>query len=427
VAKTPGQPGSPTRAAENQGPQAAAPSESPNAAATESAAPPQASGPGRFKQLRNRVNALAGRPGPSYYWIIGTTLALTIIGRMTVLSASTAETISKGKDPYDLFLKESGFALGGIALMFVLSFVPARLYKKMAWPLFILAVVLLGLIFTPLGIDINGNKNWLQLGPITFQPSEAAKLALAVWTGAMLAVKGPLVRQFMHVMIPVGVGGALILALILGGDDMGTAIIIGMMMLAGLMFAGVRKRLLFLALGAAALAAAALSLLSGNRVSRFASWLGDCSEPGACDQSLNGLYALASGGWFGVGLGQSRQKWNWIPEAHNDFIFAIIGEEFGLLGTVIILALYGALAYAIFRVITQRNDPFARIVCGMIMMWIIGQAGVNIGAVTGLLPVIGVPLPLISYGGTALVMVLAAIGVVLSFARSQPEKVSVTP
>lgn len=378
--------------------------------------------PSRWRRLRGRINHLAGRPSASYYWVIGTTIALTIIGRMTVLSASTAETISQGKDPYDVFLKESGFAVGGIALMFVLSFVPARLYKKMAWPLYILAVLLLGLIFTPLGIDINGNTNWLALGPVTFQPSEAAKLSLAVWMGAMLAAKGSLVRQFMHVMIPVGLGGAVILGLILGGKDMGTAIIVGMMILAGLTFAGVKKRILILALAVAGVAAAALSLFSDNRTARFASWLGDCSEPGACDQSMNGLYALASGGWFGVGLGQSRQKWNWIPEAHNDFIFAIIGEEFGLLGTIVILALYGALAFAIFRVITLRNDPFARIVCGMIMMWIIGQAAVNIGAVTGLLPVIGVPLPLISYGGTALVMVLAAIGVVLSFARQQPEK-----
>lgn len=133
------------------------------------------------------------------------------------------------------------------------------------------------------------------------------------------------------------------------------------------------------------------------------------------------MYALASGGWFGVGLGQSRQKWNWIPEAHNDFIFAIIGEEFGLLGTLVIVGLYGVLAFAIFRVINTRNDPFSRIVCGMVLTWIIGQAVVNIAVVVGLLPVIGVPLPLISYGGTALIMVLAAVGVVLSFSRTDPE------
>ena len=376
---------------------------------------------GPFKSFRNWFNARVGRPTASYYWIIGTTVALTMIGRMTVLSASTAETISKGQDPYDLFIKESQFALGGLVLMFILSCVPPSVLKKLALPLLALALVLLGLLFTPLGEDINGNLNWLNLGPITFQPSETAKLALAIWMGAVLTMKGPLVRQLLHVVLPVGVGGAAILGLILAGKDLGTAIIVGMMILAGLTFAGVRKRLLLVALVGAGIVASVFSMMSENRSSRFVSWLGDCSEPGACDQYLNGMYALASGGWFGVGLGQSRQKWNWIPEAHNDFIFAIIGEEFGLLGTVLIVGLYGVLAFSIFRVINTRNDPFSRIVCGMILTWIIGQAVVNIAVVVGLLPVIGVPLPLISYGGTALVMVLAAVGVVLSFSRTEPE------
>ncbi|MHA7270360.1 putative lipid II flippase FtsW [Arthrobacter sp. HLT1-20] len=374
-----------------------------------------------FKRFRDYFNARVGRPSASYYWIIGTTVTLTIIGRMTVLSASTAETISEGKDPYGLFIKESQFALVGLALMFVLSCVPSALLKKLSWFLMGLAILLLALIFTPMGVDIAGNKNWLEIGPVQFQPSEAAKLALAIWMGAVLATKGRLVRKLPHVLFPVGLGAGIVLGLILGGKDMGTAIIVGMMVLAGLAFAGVQKRYLALALVLAGIAAALLSLLSDNRTSRFSAWLGDCSEPGVCDQYLNGMYALASGGWFGVGLGQSRQKWNWIPEAHNDFIFAIIGEEFGLLGTLVIVGLYGVLAFAIFRVINTRNDPFSRIVCGMVLTWIIGQAVVNIAVVVGLLPVIGVPLPLISYGGTALIMVLAAVGVVLSFSRTDPE------
>lgn len=374
-----------------------------------------------FKRHRDWFNAHVGRPTASYYWIIGTTVTLTIIGRMTVLSASTAETISEGKDPYGLFIRESQFAVGGMVLMFILSCMPSAWYKKLSYPLMGLAILLLALIFTPMGVDIAGNKNWLEIGPVQFQPSEAAKLALAIWMGAVLATKGRLVRKLPHVLFPVGLGAGLILGLILFGKDMGTAIIVGMMVLAGLAFAGVQKRFLALALVLAGVAAALLSLFSSNRTSRFSAWLGDCSEPGVCDQYLNGMYALASGGWFGVGLGQSRQKWNWIPEAHNDFIFAIIGEEFGLLGTLVIVGLYGVLAFAIFRVINTRNDPFSRIVCGMILTWIIGQAVVNIAVVVGLLPVIGVPLPLISYGGTALIMVLAALGVVLSFSRTDPE------
>lgn len=391
-------------------------------AAKTSAAPPGKAPHSRVMQrVRNWFDARVGRPTAMYYWIIGTTVTLTLIGRMTVLSASTAETISQGEDPYSLFVKESGFAVVGLALMFALSCVSASLWKKAAPLLIALAVVLLALIFTPLGVDINGNLNWLKLGPITFQPSEAAKLALALWMGTVLTAKGRLVRSTVHVLLPVGAGGAIVLGLILGGKDLGTAVIVGLMILTGLTFAGVRKWLLALALVAAGLVAGIFSLISDNRTGRIASWLGDCSQDGACDQYLNGAYALASGGWFGVGLGQSRQKWNWIPEAHNDFIFAIIGEEFGLLGTLVIVGLYGVLAFAIFRVINTRNDPFSRITCGMILTWIIGQAVVNVAVVVGLLPVIGVPLPLISYGGTALIMVLAALGVVLSFSRTDPK------
>ncbi len=399
------------------------------AAAKPSTAKPaaaQASGTGRsartrpFQGFRDWFNARVGRPTVSYYWIVGTTVALTMIGRMTVLSASTAETISKGMDPYTLFIKESAFAVAGLALMFVLSCLPANFWKRAAPGLMVLAVALLALVFTPLGVDSGGNLNWLNLGGLQFQPSEAAKLALAVWMGAVLCAKGRLVRNFWHVVVPVGIGAAVIMGLVLLGHDLGTAIIIGMMVLAGLTFAGVRLWTLGLAVVAAAAVAGISSVTSDNRTSRFASWLGDCSVPGSCDQYLNGVYALASGGWFGVGLGQSRQKWNWIPEAHNDFIFAIIGEEFGLMGTIVIVALYAVLAYAIFRVINTSNDTFARVTCGMILTWIIGQAVVNISVVVGLLPVIGVPLPLISYGGTALIMVLAALGVVLSFSRTEP-------
>ncbi|MFC8304199.1 putative lipid II flippase FtsW [Specibacter sp. NPDC057265] len=381
---------------------------------------------GPLQRIRYSLRQRVGRPTASYYWIIGTTLALTLIGRLTVLSASTAETISEGQNPYELFIKESGFAVLGLALMFILSCFTARLWKRISPLLILLALALLALTLTPLGVDVQGNKNWLALGPVQFQPSEAAKLALAVWMGAVLAAKGLLVRRLVHVAVPVGIGAALVLGLVMAGKDLGTAIIIGLMVLGGLLFAGVRWWLLAGAVVLGGAAALVSSLTSENRSGRISSWLGDCSVPGSCDQYLNGMYALASGGWFGVGVGQSRQKWNWIPEAHNDFIFAIIGEEFGLLGTFIILGLYAVLAYAIFRVINTHSDVFSRIICGMILTWIIGQAVVNIAVVVGLLPVIGVPLPLISYGGTSLIMVLAAVGVVLSFSRTEPERVPET-
>lgn len=388
---------------------------------------PEVSAPSRWNRFRRRLDSLAGRPGASYYWIIGTTVALTSIGLMTVLSASAAESISAGDDPYYLFIKESIFAGVGLVLMMALSFVRPSGLKKLAWPGLIVSGVLLVLVvFTPLGVEIGGNKNWISFGnAIQFQPSEAAKLALALWMGVILARKGELVKDWRHTIIPVVPVGVIIVGLILGGHDLGTAVIVMAVVAAGLFFGGATLKVLIPSVLGGLLAAVLLAALSGNRTSRLSGWLGNCSaDLGLCDQAQNGLYALASGGWFGVGLGQSRQKWSWIPEAHNDFIFAIIGEELGLLGTLVIIGLYGVMAFAIFRVIMKRNDTFARVVCGAILTWIIGQAFVNIAMVTGLLPVIGVPLPLISYGGSALVVVLAAIGVVLSFARVQAEPIA---
>lgn len=374
-----------------------------------------------LRKMWDRTGAIAGAPTAPYYWIIATTAALTSIGLMAVLSASSAESISEGQDPYSLFVKESMFAVVGFLIMLVFSMLPTSFFKKIAWPVLGLAVVLQMLVvFTPLGKTIGGNRNWLNLGDtFTFQPSEAAKLALAIWIGMILARKGPLVKDWRHTLIPVVPVAIIVVGLVLLGHDLGTSVIVMGVVGAGLFFGGGSKRVLVGALGIGAFAAVALAAFSGNRTSRLEGWLGNCDNGlGLCDQAQNGLFALASGRFFGVGLGQSRQKWSWIPEAHNDFIFAILGEELGLLGTLLIIALYGILAFAIFRVVMRRNDTFARVVGGSILAWIIGQAFVNIAMVVGLLPVIGVPLPLISYGGSSLVVTLAAIGVVLSFART---------
>lgn len=377
---------------------------------------------GHWTRLRGRLYAFSGRPSAAYYWIIATTVALTCVGLMAVLSASAAESISAGVDPYSLFLKAAMFAGFGLVLMMALSFATPALLKKFAWPALGLSFFLLVAVLTPLGSEINGNRNWIKLGEsFSFQPSEAAKLALALWMGMVLSRKGRLVGDWRHTLLPVVPVGVILVGLILWGHDLGTAVIVMGVVGVGLFFGGGSKRVLLGAVGIGLAAAVVMAAVSGNRTARLSGWLGNCDDgQGLCDQAQNGLYALASGGWFGVGLGQSRQKWSWIPEAHNDFIFAILGEELGLLGSLVIIALYGVLAFAVFRVIMKRNDSFARVVCGSILTWIIGQAFVNIAMVTGLLPVIGVPLPLISYGGSALVMVLAAIGVVLSFARTDP-------
>jgi cell division protein FtsW len=237
----------------------------------------------------------------------------------------------------------------------------------------------------------------------------------------VLAAKERLLGQWKHLLIPVVVPGALlVVGPVLLGNDLGTAMILMLIIAGGLFFAGAPLKLFGLAgLGAGALVLL-LVVVSPNRMGRVLMWTDQSCEAttGLNMQSCNGLFALASGGWWGVGLGQSRQKYNWIPEAHNDYIFAIIGEELGLLGTTVILALFGVLAIALVRTVMRQDSLFVRILAGSIMVWIIGQAFVNIAVVTGLLPVIGVPLPFISYGGSALTVTLAAVGVLLSFART---------
>jgi cell division protein FtsW len=205
------------------------------------------------------------------------------------------------------------------------------------------------------------------------------------------------------------------------GGDLGTVIILVAIVLGTLFFAGVRLRFLLPPIVLIALAAAAIALSGGSRQDRIAAWQSGCSTDadynGLCWQTLHGWWALASGGIFGVGLGNSKAKWSWLPEADNDFIFAIIGEELGLLGAIVVLALFVVLAISFVRIIRASNDPVARITVSAVMTWILVQAFVNIAVVLGLLPVLGVPLPLISAGGSALVTTLFAIGIVLSYAR----------
>jgi cell division protein FtsW len=387
---------------------------------------PPATLPAKLRSIHRRFwSALEGngtsRNGSTYYLILGSTLALTAIGIMMVLSASSVESIAAGKSPYGDALKQGMFAGIGIFTMFVLSRINVTWLKRLAWIAIGIALVLLVLVQV-VGAEVNGNKNWIDIGGITFQPSEASKLALALWMATVLARKGKLLSRWQHVAVPAVPMAAAIIVLVMVGNDLGTAMIIMMITAAALFFAGAPIYFFGIAGLAGAAGAAVMAITSPNRVCRITSWWTGQSCADGIDanyQATNGLYGLASGGWFGVGLGQSRQKYSWIPEAHNDFIFAIIGEELGLVGTVVVLILFAILGAAIYRVVVAQEDVFHRVLAGTIMVWLLGQATVNMAVVTGLMPVIGVPLPFISYGGSALLMSLCAIGVVLSLAREQ--------
>ena len=243
----------------------------------------------------------------------------------------------------------------------------------------------------------------------------------------MLTTKADLLNDWKHVLLPIGPVVLVAVGLVLVGNDLGTATIIVMLALGALFYAGVKLRYLATTILGIALVGLVFATASLSRRERIDAWLSGCVDPndysGDCWQTIHGWEALAHGGIFGVGLGNSAGKWSWIPEADNDFIFAIIGEELGLLGCILVLGLFVVLAICFVRIIRMARDPFAKIATSAAMIWIIGQAFVNIAVVLGVLPVLGVPLPLVSAGGSALITTMTAIGVVLSFARRRPAPV----
>lgn len=357
----------------------------------------------------------------NYFIVLGAVLALTVLGVFMVLSASSVESIGKGGSAYSLFIKQGSFALIGVVIMLVAARIKPERIRSWSWWAYAITALALVAVLTPLGYGAGGNRNWIRLGPLSIQPSEFAKLMLAIWCGVVLERKAHLMHDFRHSMVPVVFpGGLIIIGLVLAGRDLGTGMVLMMVIGAALFLGGAKKRYFAAAAGLVGLGVAGMAIFAKNRVDRISAWLGNCDDgTGLCDQAQAGLYALASGGWFGAGPGQSRQKWSHVPEAQNDFIFAILGEELGLFGALFVVLLFALLAVAMFRIAARTDSVAGRIAVGSIMVWIVGQAFINIAMVTGLLPVIGIPLPFISSGGSALIFTLAAMGVVLGYARQQ--------
>ncbi|WP_369047150.1 putative lipid II flippase FtsW [Sinomonas sp. P10A9] len=371
---------------------------------------------------RRIVRIDSASSGTSYYLILGATLALTAIGIMMVLSASSVESIAAGDSPYTAALKQGLFGALGLVGMLVLSRINVRWLKRLAWPGIGVTMVLLALVQL-VGRRVLGNRNWIDIGGFSLQPSEFAKLLLALWMATILNKKAKLMDNWVHALIPVVPVGLGVAGLVILGHDLGTTLIILLIVVGALFYAGVPTKLFVTSGLLLALGAIGFAITSPNRMCRLYAWVGQTPDICTADggdftyQVQNGLFGLASGGWFGVGLGQSRQKYSWLPEAQNDFIFAVLGEELGLIGTLLVLGLFAVLAVAVFRVVSRQGELFPRILGGTIMAWILGQAALNMAMVTGIAPVIGVPLPFISSGGSALVSCLCAIGVVLSLAR----------
>ena len=368
-----------------------------------------------------RLRLLANHPLSTSYLIGGSAILLLILGLVMVLSASSIESYRIFGSAYTLAQRQALFAVGGVVLMFVFARTSLQFWRFIAWGLLIFAFLLLVLVLF-IGVEVAGQRNWIEIiGPFRLQPSEFAKLAIIIWGADLLTRKERMLISWKHLLIPLlPVAGAMILLVLLEGD-VGNALLLSVIT-AGILFAAGAPLRLFVALGAAgALGVWLLTLAAPYRMERFSSWLNPGEDRlGTGWQITQGQYAMGTGGLFGVGLGASREKWGNLPEAHTDFIFPVIGEELGLVGTVSVLVLFGVLSFAIFRLARTTSDPFVRLASAGVGCWITFQAILNIGGVLGLLPITGVPLPLVSYGGSSLIPTLAAIGMVLSFARQEP-------
>ncbi|MFT4213024.1 MAG: putative lipid II flippase FtsW [Microbacterium sp.] len=370
-------------------------------------------------------------PVPSEFLLIASTaLLLTGFGLVMILSATSATSDAADGNPYDAVIKQGVFAVIGIPLMFIASRMPVTFWKRVAWPALIAAVLFQLLVFTPLGITNDGNRNWINIAGLQAQPAEFLKLTLALWLGFILYRKRTLLTRWKHVYIPAVPVAGMVMLTVMAGGDLGTVMILVLVLLGALFFSGAKLRFFVPPLLLGAGAVAALAVTSPDRMRRIMSFLNpDCLADyyGDCYQPLHGIWGLAGGGLFGLGLGNSKEKYSWLPAAANDYIFAIVGEELGLVGCIVVLLLFTLFAVGAFHVIRKTDDLFVRIVAGAITIWIVGQALINIGVVLRLFPVLGVPLPFMSQGGTSLMSVLLAAGVLLSFARTLPRRDRVLP
>jgi cell division protein FtsW len=363
------------------------------------------------------------RPLTAYYLLVGASALLLTIGLIMVLSASSVYSYEQTNNSYTVVQRQLTWVALGLPLAYLASRLPLRTVRHLSTFGLLVAALLLAMTRVPgLGVTRNGQTNWLALGPLQLQPSEIAKLAVIVWAAHVYANKERRLGELQHLIVPVVPGMALVAGLVVLQRDLGTALVLFAIMLGMLWVVGAPMRLFALALSVIGVGAFYMATTSAERRERllsFADPFKDYHDSGW--QPAHGLYALSSGGLFGQGIGASQQKWGDLPEAHTDYIFAVLGEELGLIGTLLVLGLFLTIAYAAIRVATVTKDPFIRYTSFGITIWLLGQTIINVGMVLAVLPVIGIPLPLVSYGGSALLPSLIALGLLIGFARSEPE------
>jgi cell division protein FtsW len=375
---------------------------------------------------RARFGAWLGRPMTSFHLVIACAALLITLGLTMVLSASGVHSYDEDGSPWTIFAKQVLWTVIGLIAFYVALRLPIAFMRRMALPAFIVSLVLIALVLIPgIGHLSNGARGWFVVAGFSMQPSELTKIAFAIWGSHLLATRRMQHAGWKELLFPLVPAAVLALGLIVAEPDLGQTVSVSIVLLGLLWYAGLSLRIflssLILCIGAAAI----MAVSAGYRSDRVRAWLDPDSDlQGIGYQSRQAKYALANGGMFGDGLGQGTAKFNYLPNAHNDFIFAIIGEELGFIGAAGLLALFGLFAYTGMRIARRSVDPFLRLLTATTTLWVVGQVFINVGYVLGLLPVTGIQLPLISAGGTATATTLLLIGLIANAARHEPDAVA---
>lgn len=404
------------------------------------------------QQMLPAVHGLLARPLSSYYLLLASSGLLLLIGLTMVFSATSVRAYAENGNVFSVVRNQLIFALLGLVGFWVCQRLPSTTLRFLGTYILGAAVILLAVLdllralgaVGVLAVDpvtgvvalgpLKADLLWLYIGPVGVQPSEFAKLGVVLWGADLIARKGAALGHWRELAMPLFPVVGLLFVLV-GYNDLGTMLVVLALIVGLLWAAGVRLRV-FAALGVLGLSGIGLLIAAASRgagsgadgepnyrLQRLTTFL---TPPEKCDfdlcyQMLQARSAIDEGGWFGVGLGKGALKWNWLPAADNDFIYAVVAEELGVVGCVVILALFGVLAYTGFRIARRVQDPFRRLAATAVTTWLVAQAVINIGGVVGLLPITGLPLPFISAGGSALVVTLSAVGMLASFARAEPD------
>ena len=366
------------------------------------------------------------KPLASYYLVAVSTGLLLSIGFVMVLSASSVRAYSTYGNAYTIAIKQGIFLGIGLPALWVASRIPVRAWRALGMPLLLGAIALLVLVLVPgVGRNVDGATRWIALpGNFNLQPSELAKLGIVLWGADLLVRKRKLLGDWKHLLIPIVPVVGVVAVLVMLEPDMGTTIVVMSILMTLLWVVGAPARVFAGLLTAALTIGVLLAVTEPYRFQRLVNFADPCSSGQRLEggyQACQGLQALGAGGWLGLGLGASREKWaGGLPNPYTDYVYAIVGEELGLMGTLTVLLLFATLTFAGVRIAKRTTDPFSRLAAAGITIWITAQALVNIGTVVGMVPITGIPLPLISFGGSALIPTLVGIGMLLSFARAEP-------